>query len=176
MSKKSIVRLDKVKSVYGGHLYSVIDENNDLENGFVAKLDGLKDGERELYNIDHPGTDDPLVLIANPEVNYEECRATDKALGNFYIPEGTPARAYEMHRTDIISISEEGIEGEVEKGKYVIGQDNSYKLEIADSVDDETFVGKIKDVETIGTSTVTGMAGHVSNVTKFAVIEVVKNG
>ena len=175
MMDKMVVRLDKVKAVRAGHIYSVIDEANELQNGMVAKLDGLVEGERELQNIANPGTDSSLVLIANPEVNYEECRTAEKALGNYSIPAGTPARAYELGKTDIISISANGIDGTPVVGEFVIGQAGSKKLAAAEDVTNETFVVKVIDKESIGTTTAVGMPGVTGGETEFIVIEVVSN-
>lgn len=175
MMDKMVVRLDKVKAVRSGHIYSVIDEANELQNGMVAKLDGLVEGERELQNIANPGTDSSLVLIANPEVNYEEYRTVENALGNYSIPAGTPARAYELGKTDIISISANGIDGTPTVGEFVIGQAGSKKLVAAETVTNETFVGKVIDKENIGTTTAVGMPGVIGRETEFIVIEVVSN-
>ena len=41
----------------------------DIDNGEVVKIEGLKDGEREIYWATNPSVDDPIesiVLVATP--------------------------------------------------------------------------------------------------------------
>lgn len=186
---KGIIRLDKVKSVYGGHIYSVR-ANVELENGFMGHLGDLVESdevqEREIYNFVQPTTEsvskEPLVLIAEPEINYSERTMSDYALGSFSIPKDKESRAYEISRTDIISYSDNLIDAidsktGVVKGNFVVAQNGSFKLKEVASADlsgNETFVGKILNPEKIGTSTVVGMPGVISRVTTFIPIQVIK--
>jgi hypothetical protein len=172
-----VVRLDKVKSVYHGNIWSVV-HNAVLENGFVVKRGTLKTGERELYNVATPTAGDgDLALIAAAEVVYDNRFMKDNALGNFSTPAGTAVRAYEIAKGDIISISYDALTllgAAPVVGNYVVAQ-AGLKLKEAAAVTTEKFQGKIIALEQIGVPTVVGQAGVIQRVTKFAVIEVLAN-
>lgn len=178
----AVVRLDKVKSVYSGHIFSV-EAPETLQNGFVAHLKGLKAGEREIYELDKPTTASiskkGLVLIANPAINYDESKMSSASEQNYQIKAGEIVRAYELNPHDIFSVSKEGIDligADPVAGNYVVAQNNSFKLkEVASLAGTEKFVGKIVRKDTIGTTTVAGAAGSVGRIIEYVVIEVIKN-
>lgn len=178
----AVVRLDKVKSVYTGHIFSV-EAPEDLQNGFVGHLGNLKAGEREIYTLEKPATasisQKGLVLIANPAINYDESRMSNVSEQNYSIAAGEVVRAYELHTRDIFSVSKEGIDligTDPVAGNYVVAQNGSFKLkEVSSLAGTEKFVGKIVRKDTIGTTTVVGAAGAIGHVIDYVVIEVVKN-
>ncbi|PLR72309.1 hypothetical protein [Bacillus sp. UMB0728] len=171
----SVVRLDKLKSVYGGHIFSVR-AAEEMQNGFVAHLGNLEDGEREVYAIDKPATatiaEKGLVLIANPAINYDERLRSEQ---DYKIEAGEAVRAYELNERDIFSVTKEGLSligADAVKGNYVVAQNGSFKLkEVATLTGDEAFVGKIVRQDQIGTSTIAA-SGRILT---YVVIEVVKN-
>lgn len=180
-TKYGSVRLDKVKSVYVGNIHSVVYEDGILENGMVVEVGDLKDGERELHEVVLPTEGSPIALIAMSEVNYDESHPNMKSIQSFYIPEGLAARAYELQREDIFSITKEvfvplsTMVGGV-KGNFVVADGLKLK-EIAedDLTGDEVFLGEIIGKEKIGTPTLVGSAGVISRVIEFIVIRVRKN-
>lgn len=176
-----VVRLDKVKSVYHGNIFSV-KHNADLDNGNVVKLGALAD--RDLYTAAVPtaGSGD-LVLIAAPEVVVDQSLIEKAALENFYTPANTPVRAYGLEKHDIFSISYTALKaltyattGIPVVGNYLVADSTVILKEIASAdLDTEIFRGKIIALEQIGVPTVVGQAGTIQRVTKFAVIEVESN-
>ncbi|MHB9924594.1 hypothetical protein [Clostridium botulinum] len=180
---KGIVRLDKVKSCYAGHVYSV-QANEELQNGFIGHLGDLMDGEREVHSLVKPTTEsikkDTVVLIANPEISYEGRIMSDYALENYSIPANEASKAYELNRTDIFSVSDVIVDvidkaNGAKKGNYVVAQNGSFKLKEVETLDGtEVFVAKILPLETMGTTTVVGMPGHTGRLTKFIPVQVVK--
>lgn len=180
MAINSVVRLDKVASVYqgGGHIYSV-EAPEALQNGFVAAVKGLKDGEREVYEIEKAGTTKSVVLIANPAINYDESRLGANSEQNYSIATGEVVSAYDLRKGDIFSVTKEGltlIGADAVKGNFVVGDGTSFKLKEVASVTTETFVAKIVRQDVIGNPVVTGQAGSVGRVLTYVVLEVVKNG
>ena len=81
---------------------------NDTDNGCIFTLDGVKDNEREIYNIHTPTTDQlgVLVLICTPEVD----SYYKTGLYHFYNKAGELARAYRLHIGDIFSMTETGFD------------------------------------------------------------------
>ena len=186
MSTYGIARLDKVRSVYTGHIESVVNNDEVLQNGMVCMVGDLVTDERELRTAVKPITaklsTDPLVLVAAPEVRYEEYLKSDNALELFATPAGTPARAYHLEKGDIFSVTEDMVDAieydAPEVGKYVVAQNDSFKLKEVEDYTDEVFVGKVIQLETIGTTTYVGsVAGgpQIGRTNNLVVIEVLKN-
>ncbi len=170
-----VVRLDKVKAVYHGNIFSV-KHSADLENGQVVKLGTLAD--RDLYNVVVPTAGDgDLAIIAAPEVVVDQFLLEKAALENFYTPAGKAVRAYGLEKHDIVSISYTALTllaSAPVVGNYVVA-DTGLKLAEAASVTTEKFVGKIIALEQLGVPTVVGQAGVIQRITKLAVIEVQSN-
>lgn len=178
----SVVRLDNVKAVYTGHIFSV-KAPEELQNGFVGHLGDFVNGEREVRNLEKPTKDSidkkGLVLIAHSPINYDESTMASASEQNYKIEVGKVVRAYELHEHDIFSVTKEGINligANATVGNYVVAQDGSFKLkEVATLTGTEAFVGKIIAQEVVGTTTVVGANGAVGHVLEYVVIEVIKN-
>ena len=179
--KRSVIRLDKVRGTKVGHISSVVYADGELENGFVGVKGDLLTDERELRELKLVAdvAKEPLVLIASPELRYEEYTRDDASLQKFYIEQGRPARAFELEKGDIFSVSKEGVTAlatDAVVGNYVVGAVGSLKLtEIATPLGTEAFVGKIIQKEKIGTVFAVGEAGNIGRQIDFTVIEVIKN-
>lgn len=178
----AVVRLDKVKSIYGGHIFSV-KAPEELQNGFVGHLGNLLPEEREVYGLQKPATatiaEKGIVLIAHSPINYDESKMSSASEQNYKIEEGEVVRAYEIHEKDIFSVTKEGVDligAEPVAGNFIVAQNGSFKLkEVATLTGTEAFVGKIVRKDVLGTKTVTGQAGVVFRALEYVVIEVVKN-
>lgn len=173
-----IVRLDKVKSVRGGNIFDVVSDEV-LENGMIGVLGELVDGEREVRKLAKPQDLEKgeIVLVASPEIMYDEYKRTDGALSKFKIEAGTVARAYTLAPTDIVSVSKDLVEalaGDVVKGNVVTAKVGSYKFEEKASATTEKFVAKIIGTEKIGRGIVIGQAGNIERTTEFVVLEIVR--
>jgi len=176
----SVVRLDKLKSVYNGNLFSVR-APEEMQNGFVAHLGALESGQREVYGIAKPTTasvaEKGLVLIAHSPIVYDNARASSKSEQAYKIEADEVVRAYEIDARDIFSVTKDGltlIGDDAVAGNYVVAQNGSFKLkEVATLAGTEKFVGKIIRQDQIGTSVATGQfAGRILT---YVVIEVIKN-
>ncbi|OAO82588.1 hypothetical protein [Anoxybacillus flavithermus] len=178
----SVVRLDNLKAVYTGHIFSV-KAPEELQNGFVGHLGGFVSGEREVRTLEKPTTTSieqkGLVLIAHSPINYDETRMANASEQNYKIAQDEVVRAYELNEHDIFSVTKEGIDligSDPVVGNYVIAQNKSFKLkEVSTLNGKEAFVGKIVAKETVGTTTVVGANGTVGRVLEYVVIEVIKN-
>ncbi|WP_310877156.1 hypothetical protein [Priestia megaterium] len=178
----SAVRLDKVRSVYDGHLESLRHETLDIDNGSVVMVGDFLEGEREVRKAVVPATatidTTPLVLVSAPEINYSEYRTVDGALGAVTNEKQFPFRAYRLEKGDIFSVSKDAltlIGASAVNGNYVVAQNGSVKLKETATKGTEKFVGKIVATEAIGTATFVGANGSVGRVTELVVIEVIQN-
>lgn len=147
---KTIINLDKVQAIYAGNIETVR-HSAELQNGMVCNLGALVNGEREVYNVATPATatlgSEELLLIASPEVMYE----SGKNLADFSIPAGKEARAYHLTIGDVFTITDDGFDGTSAIGKYLIPQNGSLKLVVADDLSGATrFAAKIIEKGTLG--------------------------
>jgi hypothetical protein len=178
----SIVRLDSVKSVRSGHIYS-LRATVDVENGQVGVAGNLLTGEREVRSFDKSTAvaTDGAVLISDPEVVADESSRANNNLKNFTIKAGKDFKAYELAKDDIFSVSDDAIEAistAVVVGNNVVLDPATYDLKevLAAGAADHKFVGRIEEVNQIGTTTVVGDAGIIAGgVSNLVVIRVLAN-
>lgn len=157
-----IVRTDLLSGTKdGSQLRSVIyysgDSAAEIHNGAIVKLDSMIG--RETFKGVAPAKADSiesLVLIASPEIMYD---ATKTNLDEFVNPAGEIARGYRLHKGDIFSVTSDGFtvaEGvTVAKGYTVeIATAGGAKpAVVATATSGNTPIGKIVDIETVGTKT-----------------------
>ena len=94
------VNLDKMQAKGNGNIVSVVSEDKVLPNGAVVALGELVDGERELFKATTPEEGQELLLVAAPEVKYNE--SEDQL--DFETEAGHPVRAYHLYRGDIVTV------------------------------------------------------------------------
>lgn len=126
------------------------DTETDIDNGCVVKLDGLMDGEREIFKGVTPAADTDLgdvVLVATPEVMYDQRKQN---LTDFYNEAGRPCRGYILHKNDMFSVTADALDGTPEVGNVVELQADVKMKVVASATGGSTTVGKIVAVETVG--------------------------
>lgn len=110
------VNLDKLQAVSNGNIESVI-SNSDLQNGALIALGEKADGHRELVNAVAPADDAELLLVAAPEVKYDESLdqldITTKA--------GKAVRAYHLTVGDKFQVEQMLFDAVPAKGDVVTG-------------------------------------------------------
>ena len=126
----------------------------DIDNGCVVKLDGLMEGERELYKGISPAADTALsdiVLVGTPEVMYDERL---RNLADFYNEAGTNCRGYMLHTGDTFSVTTSCVDAaaEIVKGDIVELQADTKLKVVKTPTAGSTKVGVVyDDVEQVGT-------------------------
>lgn len=147
----AIVRLDKVQASYNGNLESV-KFVADQTNGVVAVLNGLAVGEREVQSA-VAATDvvtQEIVIVAAPEVMYEPRK---QGLKDFVIPAGQAARAYHLSAGDIITVTDDLIEGGVPAvGQFLFPANAKFKLQVGAALPagGVRFAAKVIEKTTLG--------------------------
>lgn len=151
MAKYAVCNLDKMSGTEDSSLLVSVKYFDDtdapaaIENGSIVKLGTLLDGEREVRKATNPSASDAikdLVLIANPEVIYDE--TVYHPLSDYTNEAGKVIRGYRFHANDGFSLTAEGFDGTPAKGKYaVVGTSN--KLKVSDTATG-TVIGLIDDV------------------------------
>lgn len=139
--------LESVKYMGAGSTATAID------NGNVVKLDGsLMTGEREIKKGVTPAANDALdaiVLIASPEVMYDERK---RNLDEFQNEAGKVCRGYHLHSGDIFSVTKDALDGAATPAVgNVVELKAGIKLNVAASATGgSTVVGKIIAVDVVG--------------------------
>ena len=133
----------------------------DVDNGTLGYLDGLADGYSHIYNF-KAGTKEgkTVVLVHNPEWDADTSKRLNQRKDKFYIPAGTPFRAFVIDEEDEFALSPEGFAGEPEVGKYVTVDSNG-KLAVADAaVEGAAMNGKIMRSRVMGSVLTTGVRDY----------------
>ena len=150
----TVVETSKIAAVRGGgHMYSLISDV-DVENGHIGYVgDMAADVEGiETHEFLAPTADlinkSKVILVANPEWDYDECKRSNQALYNFVNEAERPFRGYDLMAHDMYAVTAGGIdagEGEIESGKYVIAQDGKTTVKMVDEagIAGQGFYGKI---------------------------------
>lgn len=146
-----VINLDRIS---GAQLFS-LKHSAALENGNVCNLGAIVAGEREVYDVAAPATATlntaQVILIASPEVMYDE----SKAITDFTIPAGTIARGVALVPGNIVTISNDNIDGTTAVGAFVIAANSSLKL-AASATASGKFTGRVieKGTITVGTTAI----------------------
>lgn len=150
----TVVETSKIAAVRGGgHMYSLISDV-DVENGHIGYVgDMAADVEGiETHEFLAPTADlinkSKVILVANPEWDYDECKRSNQALYNFVNEAERPFRGYDLMAHDMYAVTTGGIdagEDEIEIGKYVIAQDGKTTVKMVDEagIAGQGFYGKI---------------------------------
>lgn len=130
----------------------------DIDNGTIGYMDGLADGYSHIYNFKTGTKEGAVVVLAhNPEWTEDTSRMTNQRKDKFFIPAGTPFRAFVLKETDEFALSPEGFDGEPAVDKFVSVNEKG-KLTVADkAVEGAVMVGKIMRKRQIGSTLVTGV-------------------
>lgn len=123
-----------------------------IDNGNVLKLDGLMDGEREIFKGVAPAANTALgdvVLVASPEVMYDERL---RNLDDYQNEADKACRGYRLHSGDIFSVTKDALDGAASPAVgNIVELKAGTKLNVAASLTaSSTAVGKIIAVETAG--------------------------
>ena len=150
----TVVETSKIAAIRGGgHAYSLI-ADVDVENGHIgyvgdlaADVEGL-----ETHEFLAPATalinKQKVVLVANPEWNYDETRKSNQALYNYINEADKPFRGLDLMAGDAYAVSAQGINaggGDVTIGKYVIAENGKTTVKMVEEAEivGQGFYGKI---------------------------------
>ena len=106
-------RLDTsfMKEAENGRLYSGLTKA-EIPNGVIYYLGGYENGSTEVRELLEPTADllksgKTPVIVAKPEINYDESKMADYAIGIFRNPAGKPVPVIPFSRFDGIDLSED---------------------------------------------------------------------
>ena len=159
MAKNAVVRTD---NMYGTDVRAALvsvkymgsggETPTEIQNGCVVLLDGLIEGEREVYKgKDVTGNEamKDIALIASPEVMYDERL---RNLDDYINVAGKACRGYILHDGDIFSVTKEALDGESQPAVgHFVELKAGVKLNVATiATSGMTTIGKIIAVDKVG--------------------------
>lgn len=160
MANYGVVRLDNMSGTTDGTLLRSVrfydgDKEAAIENGRVVLIGDLLDGQREVRKATAPAATSPLNhigLVAAPELMYDERK---RNFTEFINEAGENVRVYIPHVRDIFSVTAEALDAAaaIAKGNLVELQAGTKLKVVATATDKSTQVGKIIDIETVGSLT-----------------------
>lgn len=167
MERYGYVETSAMAATYGGgHIPSVVDEDNILENGMLVKL-GKMVGD-EIWSISTPTIEDEVVLIADPAINYDQSTKAANHEDKYFIAAGTPARSYTIAKVDRFAIADYMVKTLAGSGKpavkdnYIVTDKNRKYEEVAATGFDMSKYGFVAQiVDTIIRSGITLYLLHV---------------
>lgn len=168
---RSVVRLDKVKSVYTGNTFS-IRTTQEMENGFVVKLGDIEANNRDVHGMAVPVANDKLVLIANPAIIYDNTRLGSDQEKFYYMEAGEVVRGYEIAPNDVFSVGELGIDGTAVVGEYLVAGAGVKLVPSATIPVGGGFVAKVLRTESVGGALALNLDHQPTN---YVVMEVISN-
>lgn len=127
----AIIRLDKVRSGLVGHIESVVNETEDMLNGYVFHLGDLVAGERELSKVKKVTAAtldgvEPIVMLADAEAMKHP---DHRYLEHFKLEKGKIGRAFFLDPGDVITMTADLFTDALTVGRYAIpATDGSMKL------------------------------------------------
>ena len=139
-----VAESSRLKATISGHIYD-LKMTEDTDNGTIVAIG--KFVEEQVFEAKTYAAGDTPYLILTPPLAYNGKKAwSDEKY--FYNAKGEIARAYELHKDDVFTISADAFSGSPEVGKYV---DATYA--VADSAPATGFVGEIIEEVTYTNST-----------------------
>jgi len=143
------LRLDKMNATKHGHLDSVVFDE-DKKVGNIVVLDGLAEGEREIFKTkakaDIVATDE-VALHTTVERVYDSLSHED----DFVLKAGEAGRVHHLVNGDIFTLNAKLVTGTPAVGKYLVVVAGTDKLAVADApVDGAPVAFEIIEIEKIG--------------------------
>ena len=139
----------------GGRIYDVV-AATDIENGTVGYIDGLADGETDIYKFVAGASKGKKVVIADqPAWSADDSKITNQRKDNFIIKAGTPFRARVIYVDDRFAVSIDCVKTDSQAtfvkgakvtvdaatGKFVVAGENTSTTGIAGEVVYERMQG-----------------------------------
>ena len=141
-----VAESSRLKATTAGHIYD-LEMIEDTDNGTIVAIGTLSDLGVQVFKAKAYAAGEKPYLVLTPPLAYNGKKAwSDEKY--FYNASGEIARAYELHKDDIYTVSADAFTGSPEVGKYV---DATYTVK--ESAPAPGFVGEIIEEVTYTNST-----------------------
>ena len=139
-----VAESSRLKATTTGHIYD-LEMIEDTDNGTIIAVGAHVEGQ--VFKAKTYAAGDKPYLVLTPPLAYNGKKAwSDEKY--FYNAKGEIARAYELHKDDIFTVSADAFTGSPEVGKYI---DATYTVK--ESAPATGFVGEIIEEVTYTNST-----------------------
>ena len=140
-----VAESSRLKATIAGHIYD-LKMTKDTDNGTIVGIGDHVEGQ--VFKAKTYAAGDTPYLVLTPPLAYNGKKAwSDEKY--FYNAQGEIARAYELHKDDIFTVSADAFTGSPAVGKYV---DSTYTVAEA-TTNIHGFVGEIIEEVTYTNST-----------------------
>ena len=150
-NKYGVVETSKISASYmgGGHIFSVVDSTNALENGTIVTLgDPIGTYGNEEYGVKTPTKSDEVVLIADVPLIYDQTTTVGQAEYNYVNEAGKSTRAYTLKPRDMYAVADyliAPVSTKVAAKNLVVFKDRKYQeLAAATDTSEYGFVAVIR--------------------------------
>ena len=118
-----VAESSRLKATTAGHIYD-LEMIDDTDNGTIVCVGDLSDLGVQVFKAKAYAAGETPYLVLTPPLAYNGKKIwSDEKY--FYNAKGEVARAYELHKDDIFTLSENAFTGDVAVGKFV---DSSYTI------------------------------------------------
>lgn len=153
--KYMVARSSKIKASDTGHLYDLLDKENDVEQGCNIKVGNYTGNGLQERLAETPAIGDAIAFVCDVPLIYESFRTSDQYEWKFINVKGKDFKAYEIVMDDVFGVSDYGFTTVVDEaagpqfGNYVVVDGNRKWTEMADMPDANTygFIGQIMGFE-----------------------------
>lgn len=118
------IRTDKLQAVYAGNIETVV-FTKDVQNGEICVLGNQAGREAVQAATPTDVTTEEILIVASPEIVYDQLK--DDLL-DFVNKAGSMARAYHFTVGDIITVTDDVIDGTSVVNQYLVPKNGSSKL------------------------------------------------
>lgn len=147
--KHAVVEIADLQATHCGHMFNLLDNANDYDNGCLLAKGDIDPVNYEVYAAKIPTTADEVMLVASVPTIPEARNAFEKAECYFYNKAGVIMRAYQLVKHDRFAVSAKLFDTEPTVGQFVVvGEKGTYK--VVESANDEAFVAKVERIVTKG--------------------------
>lgn len=167
--KRSQVRLDDYRFPHFNNFSGRASE--ELENGFVAVLGDVEEGNRDIRELTKPTAEANLVLVANDVHIYDTSTRGSATPDKYFMEAEEAVRVYGLHKTMKFGVTKEGIDGTPVVGEYLVAG-AGWKLVPSATVPAAGFAAKIIREDAVGGAL---SINTTQTPTTYVVVEVVQN-
>ena len=101
--KHSVARVSLVND--DAHIFDLIDEVNDVEQGTALKAGAQVGTELQLRVTETPAIGDEIAFVCSVPLIYESYKTSDQFEYNFYNKKGSIMKCYEVRKDNVIGVS-----------------------------------------------------------------------
>lgn len=153
--KYMVARSSKIKASDTGHIYDLLDKENDVEQGCNIKVGAYTNNGLQERLAETPAVGDAIAFVCDVPLIYASYTTADQFEWKYINVKGKDFKAYEIVRDDVFGVSDYGFttvldaSAGVQLGNYVVVDGNRKWKEVKTEPDAATygFIGQVMGFE-----------------------------